>query len=171
MRSRACDPARWCGCSRCCCSSASRTLSSGPRHLRSALGHARIRGQCRCALPTSSGSTCGWRWARSGAALIVALPLGVLCHRVPRLRAGVLGTLNLIQTIPAIALFGILMAPLAALAAAVPLAGGARHSRHRHRAGADRAVSLFACCRWWPIPCWACSASRRPRSKRPAAWA
>ena len=34
----------------------------------------------------------------------------------------ILGTLNLIQTIPAIALFGILMAPLAALAAAVPLA-------------------------------------------------
>jgi osmoprotectant transport system permease protein len=57
-----------------------------------------------------------------GAALIVALPLGVLCHRVPRLRGGVLGALNLIQTIPAIALFGILMAPLAALAAAVPLA-------------------------------------------------
>jgi osmoprotectant transport system permease protein len=57
-----------------------------------------------------------------GAAVIVALPLGVLCHRVPRLRGGILGTLNLIQTVPAIALFGILMAPLAALAAAVPLA-------------------------------------------------
>ncbi len=57
-----------------------------------------------------------------GAAVIVALPLGILCHRVPRLRGGILGTLNLIQTIPAIALFGILMAPLAALAAAVPLA-------------------------------------------------
>jgi len=56
------------------------------------------------------------------AAVIVALPLGILCHRVPRLRAGILGTLNLIQTIPAIALFGILMAPLGALAAAVPLA-------------------------------------------------
>jgi osmoprotectant transport system permease protein len=56
------------------------------------------------------------------AAVIVALPLGVLCHRVPRLRGGVLGTLNVIQTIPAIALFGILMAPLGALAAAVPLA-------------------------------------------------
>ncbi|HEV7432994.1 MAG TPA: ABC transporter permease [Steroidobacteraceae bacterium] len=57
-----------------------------------------------------------------GAAVTIALPLGVLCHRVPRVRAGILGTLNLIQTIPAIALFGILMAPLAALAAAVPLA-------------------------------------------------
>jgi osmoprotectant transport system permease protein len=56
------------------------------------------------------------------AAFIVALPIGILCYRVPRLRAGVLGTLNVIQTIPAIALFGILMAPLGALAAAVPLA-------------------------------------------------
>ncbi len=56
------------------------------------------------------------------AAVIVALPLGVLCHRVPRLRGAILGTLNLVQTIPAIALFGILMAPLAALAAAYPAA-------------------------------------------------
>lgn len=56
------------------------------------------------------------------AAVIVALPIGILCHRVPRLRSGILGTLNVIQTIPAIALFGILMAPLGALAAAVPLA-------------------------------------------------
>jgi osmoprotectant transport system permease protein len=57
-----------------------------------------------------------------GAALVAGLPLGILCYRVPRLRAAVLGTLNLIQTIPGIALFGMLMAPLGALAAAVPLA-------------------------------------------------
>jgi osmoprotectant transport system permease protein len=56
------------------------------------------------------------------AAIVVALPLGILCHRVPRLRGSVLGGLNVIQTIPAIALYGILMAPLGALAAAVPLA-------------------------------------------------
>jgi osmoprotectant transport system permease protein len=58
-----------------------------------------------------------------GAAVVVALPIGVLCHRVPKLRAGILGTLNVIQTVPAIALFGILMAPLGALAAALPWAG------------------------------------------------
>jgi osmoprotectant transport system permease protein len=57
-----------------------------------------------------------------GAAVVVALPLGILCHRVPRLRGGILGALNVVQTIPAIALYGILMAPLGALAAAVPLA-------------------------------------------------
>jgi len=56
------------------------------------------------------------------AAAVVGLPLGVLCHRQPRLRPGILATLNVIETIPAIALFGILMAPLGALAAAVPLA-------------------------------------------------
>ena len=64
-------------------------------------------------------------WLAGGsliAALIVGLPLGILCHRVPRLRPPVLGTLNVIQTIPAIALFGILMAPLGALAARVPAA-------------------------------------------------
>jgi osmoprotectant transport system permease protein len=64
-------------------------------------------------------------WLAGGsliAAVIVGLPLGILCHRVPRLRPPVLGTLNLIQTIPAIALFGILMAPLGALAARLPAA-------------------------------------------------
>lgn len=57
-----------------------------------------------------------------GAAVIVALPLGILCHRVPRVRPGILSALNIIQTVPSIALFGILMAPLGALAAHVPLA-------------------------------------------------
>ena len=57
-----------------------------------------------------------------GAAVIVALPLGIFCHRAPRLQPGVLSALNIIQTVPSIALFGILMAPLGALAAHVPLA-------------------------------------------------
>jgi osmoprotectant transport system permease protein len=57
-----------------------------------------------------------------GAAVIVALPLGIFCHRAPRFRPGVLSALNIIQTVPSIALFGILMAPLGALAAHVPLA-------------------------------------------------
>jgi osmoprotectant transport system permease protein len=56
------------------------------------------------------------------AAVVVGLPLGILCHRVPRFRPPVLGTLGVIQTIPAIALFGILMAPLGALAARLPAA-------------------------------------------------
>jgi osmoprotectant transport system permease protein len=57
-----------------------------------------------------------------GAAVLAGLPLGVLCHRVPRIRGATLQVLNLIQTIPSIALFGILMVPLAALSAALPAA-------------------------------------------------
>jgi osmoprotectant transport system permease protein len=75
-----------------------------------------------------------------GAAVIVALPLGILCHRVPRLRPGVLGVLNVIQTIPAIALFGILMAPLGALATALPWAG---ELGIRGIGAAPAAVALF----------------------------
>ena len=54
------------------------------------------------------------------AAVIVGLPLGILCHRVEKLRAGVLNVLNIVQTIPSIALFGILIAPLGWIAAHVP---------------------------------------------------
>jgi len=57
------------------------------------------------------------------AAVVVALPIGIFCHRVPRVRSAILGLLNVIETIPAIALFGILMAPLGALALAVPWTG------------------------------------------------
>ena len=53
-------------------------------------------------------------------AVIVGIPLGVLCHRVEKLRAGVLNVLNIIQTIPSIALFGLLIAPLGWVAVHVP---------------------------------------------------
>ncbi|CAH1689376.1 Osmoprotectant transport system permease protein [Hyphomicrobiales bacterium] len=55
-------------------------------------------------------------------AVIAGLPLGILCHRRPRLRVAALQMLSIIQTIPSIALFGILMVPLGYLAATVPLA-------------------------------------------------
>ncbi|WP_210053083.1 ABC transporter permease [Neorhizobium petrolearium] len=76
--------------------------------------------------------------------LIVAaaagLPLGILCHRVAALRAGVLNTLNLIQTIPSIALFGILIGPLAWIAATVP---GAAEIGIRGIGTAPAFVALF----------------------------
>ncbi|TGS46082.1 MULTISPECIES: ABC transporter permease [unclassified Mesorhizobium] len=53
-------------------------------------------------------------------AVIVGLPLGILCHRVESLRAGALNVLNIIQTIPSIALFGLLIAPLGWVATHVP---------------------------------------------------
>jgi osmoprotectant transport system permease protein len=58
----------------------------------------------------------------TAAAVVAGLPLGILCHRQPAARGPILQLLNLIQTIPSIALFGILMVPLAALALAVPSA-------------------------------------------------
>ncbi len=54
------------------------------------------------------------------AATLVGLPLGILCHRVEALRAGILNVLNIIQTIPSIALFGLLIAPLGWVALHVP---------------------------------------------------
>ncbi|WP_331375905.1 ABC transporter permease [Sinorhizobium chiapasense] len=54
------------------------------------------------------------------AATVIGVPLGVVCHRVEQLRAGVLNVLNAIQTIPSIALFGILIAPLGWIATHVP---------------------------------------------------
>lgn len=56
-------------------------------------------------------------------AVIIGLPLGVLCYRQPRLQATVFTLLNIIQTIPSVALFGLLIAPLAGLASAFPALG------------------------------------------------
>ncbi|HQZ13714.1 MAG TPA: ABC transporter permease [Devosia sp.] len=53
-------------------------------------------------------------------AVAAGIPLGILCYRAPGVRAVVLNVLNLIQTIPSIALFGLLIAPLAWVAANVP---------------------------------------------------
>jgi osmoprotectant transport system permease protein len=53
-------------------------------------------------------------------ATVLGVPLGVLCYRVKPLRAGVLNVLNIVQTIPSIALLGLLIAPLAWIAATVP---------------------------------------------------
>ena len=54
------------------------------------------------------------------AATIVGIPIGIVCERVPRLRNAILNILNAVQTIPSIALFGLLIAPLAWMAANVP---------------------------------------------------
>jgi osmoprotectant transport system permease protein len=55
-------------------------------------------------------------------AAIAGIPLGILCQRRPALRTVVLNVLNLVQTIPSIALFGLLIAPLAWVAASFPIA-------------------------------------------------
>jgi len=53
-------------------------------------------------------------------AVVLALPLGLAGFRRPRLRHALFSVLNLIQTIPSIALFGLLIAPLAVLARQLP---------------------------------------------------
>ena len=55
-----------------------------------------------------------------GLAVITGVPLGVACNHSPRIRGPLLTGLNFIQTIPSIALFGLLIAPLAWVAASVP---------------------------------------------------
>jgi len=53
-------------------------------------------------------------------AIVIGFPLGITAQRRPRLQSPVFAILNLLQTVPSIALFGLLLGPLAALAVAVP---------------------------------------------------
>jgi osmoprotectant transport system permease protein len=53
--------------------------------------------------------------------LLIGVPLGVAGWRREKLRRAVFPVLNIVQTIPSIALFGILMAPLSGLAAWIPV--------------------------------------------------
>ena len=55
-----------------------------------------------------------------GPAIAIGFPLGVAAVRKPSLQNPLFAVLNLLQTIPSIALFGLLIFPLAALARAVP---------------------------------------------------
>lgn len=58
------------------------------------------------------------------AAALAGIPLGIFCYHNEKLRAVVLNSLNMVQTIPSLALFGLLIAPLAWVAANIP--GAAR---------------------------------------------
>jgi osmoprotectant transport system permease protein len=61
--------------------------------------------------------------ASVGGALAIGFPLGVATAKRPRMEGPVFAILNTLQTIPSIALFGLLIVPLSALAAAVPWLG------------------------------------------------
>ncbi|WP_062215101.1 ABC transporter permease, partial [Aureimonas sp. AU20] len=74
------------------------------------------------------------------AAVAVGLPLGILCHRAAVLREPVLGLLNIVQTIPSIALFGLLIVPLGWVALNVP---GARTLGIAGIGAAPALVALF----------------------------
>lgn len=74
-------------------------------------------------------------------ATVVGVPVGILCYKVRPLRAAVLNVLNIVQTIPSIALFGLLIAPLAWVAANVP---GASEIGISGIGAAPAMVALFA---------------------------
>lgn len=54
------------------------------------------------------------------AAALIGIPLGLICFRFRSLRAAILNSLNILQTIPSMALFGLLIAPLGWVGAHVP---------------------------------------------------
>ena len=54
------------------------------------------------------------------AAVLVGVPLGLICFRVPSARSAILNVLNTIQTVPSMAMFGLMIAPLAWVALNVP---------------------------------------------------
>ncbi len=58
--------------------------------------------------------------AAVGPALAIGVPLGIAVAKLPRWQEPVFAVLNTLQTIPSVALFGLLIAPLSALATAVP---------------------------------------------------
>ena len=58
--------------------------------------------------------------AAVGPAVAIGFPLGVMAARRPQIRGALFAVLNLLQTIPSVALFGLLIVPLSALATAVP---------------------------------------------------
>ncbi len=54
-------------------------------------------------------------------ALVIGLPLGWCCYRFQAAQSAVFSVLNIIQTIPSLALFGLLIAPLSGLARQFPV--------------------------------------------------
>jgi osmoprotectant transport system permease protein len=56
-------------------------------------------------------------------AVLIGFPLGVAAARRPGWQGPVFAVLNLLQTVPSIALFGLLLVPLSALATAIPTLG------------------------------------------------
>jgi osmoprotectant transport system permease protein len=58
-------------------------------------------------------------------ALLLGISLGMWCYRHPSRQGSIFAVLNVIQTIPSVALFGLLIAPLAGLVKSFPVLGAA----------------------------------------------
>ncbi len=72
------------------------------------------------------------------AAAVLGIPLGILASRDKRIGGPVIAFVDAVQTIPSMALFGLLMAPLAALSRAFPAAPGHGDPGYRRRSGPYR---------------------------------
>ncbi|HFF5863055.1 TPA: ABC transporter permease [Shigella boydii] len=70
---------------------------------------------------TSLGS--GFWLAAALPALVIGVPLGIWCYFSTARQGAIFSLLNVIQTVPSVALFGLLIAPLAALVTAFPWLG------------------------------------------------
>ena len=79
-----------------------------------------------------------------GLAVLVGLPVGVLLYQARGFRGPVLSVLNILQTIPSLALFGIMIPIFGWIAATVPGAAQAGVSGIGIFPGTGGAVSLFA---------------------------
>ena len=75
------------------------------------------------------------------AAAVIGIPAAILARPIPALRAALLSILNVVQTIPSMALFGMLIAPLAWIGRTVP---GASNLGIAGIGAAPAFVALFA---------------------------
>ena len=75
-------------------------------------------------------------------ALTIGVPLGILASSRPERSGRIFSVLSLVQTVPSIALFGLLIGPLTMLSDWLPFLRVHRRARHRLHPGADRADAL-----------------------------
>jgi osmoprotectant transport system permease protein len=80
-----------------------------------ALSLAREYAARRAEFATELGRHCLLVLIAVALAVVIGAPLGLYVSRRPQRSAGIFGALNLLQTIPSVALFGLLIAPLSAL--------------------------------------------------------
>lgn len=79
--------------------------------------------QRRAVFATECARHCGLAASAIGLALLIGVPLGIAVARRPALGGPTFASLNLVQAIPSLALFGLLISPLSALGSNLPALG------------------------------------------------
>ena len=136
------------------------------------LDPARIRQSGRCCSGASCSTHILLAFGSLGAATLVGVPVGILCYRVPARPRRASSTASISsRPSPRSRMFGLLIAPMAWIAANVPGAAALGHRGHRRGAGAGGAVCLFAVAGGLQHGCRARQACRATPTTRRAAWA